>query len=243
MLKRPPFSHLGFSLVGALLLVPFFAMGQGCKAPAQPAPKSAPSSAKESAANTASGAKKTPGKKTVADILKTRKGTLKRMPRADQSGDVTKPIPAAAGGTAATASTSATPTPTTKPTAVAYDAEMVQFRAIQVALMAKELAPYWHADKSGRKPVRVAKSGPLASAALGPHPQLKLLGEPVVIVAPDDKVAPHVNIESVSVQKLPSNELLATVALSIPVEGVRAKGLVVGEGMRWRVQQMNVSEQ
>lgn len=179
----------------------------------------------------------------MAELLKTRKGVLKRMPRANQSGLELKPIPAAAGGTAATGTTSAKPTPTTKPTAVAYDGEEVRLRAIQVALMAKELAPYWHADKSGRKPVRVAKSGPLADTPLGPHSKLKLMGEPLVVVAPGAKAAAHVEIQSVQVQKLPSNELFASVALSIPVEGVVAKGIVVGEGVRWRVQQMNVSEQ
>ncbi len=240
-MTRFPLFAVSLSLATTLSL----GLNTGCKAPKAPAPKGK-AVADQASEGASSEQSKKRGSRTMEELMNKKGAVLKRMPKVGAAGNTasrTAPLSPAVGASAATASTSAPLTRTTKPTAVAYDEEKVRLRAIQVALLSKELAPYWHADKPGRKPVRIAQSGALQGAKLGPHPTLKVLGEPAVIVAPKDANKPHVVIDRVAIDKLPSNVLNATIALKIPVEGVAAKGLVVGEGIRWRVQGMQVTEQ
>jgi hypothetical protein len=96
---------------------------------------------------------------------------------------------------------------------------------LQTALDSDALAGYWHADKPGRKPLRI-----LRTHAVKGEPKLALLGAPVVYVdAGGAKEIPYLIVKKVELRGAD-----ASVEIEYPVEGIVAffELKMAGDG-RW----------
>ena len=214
----------------SLLFAALAVTATGCTAPTSPAP--AGSAAKSAATSSAATSRTAKGAAAKATVRKSETYSLQRRNRDGERIPLTS-----ASATAATAATAAAPEEK-RLIRVAFDQDKIKARAIQVALMARELAPYWHADVEGRVPVRILKNAQIPEAAT-----FQLLGQPAVVDTADKLTGPaHVVINSVALDASPNGVMRVDIAFELPAEWVRASGVLVGEAQRWRVESMQVVE-
>lgn len=99
------------------------------------------------------------------------------------------------------------------------------------------LAPFWHPDRPGRRPLPVLLSGPLAGIA---PPALTIFGEPVLWLSPEDPAARKLPVFEFT--RLDSTARRVRIEVRYAPEGVVGHVVFQRRGDRWLVAEKHVAE-
>lgn len=95
---------------------------------------------------------------------------------------------------------------------------------VQQLITAAELAPYWHADRPGRLPIRIVENPNSTD-----RPSFEMFGAPVQWIAPAAATAGTAYVE-VTFSLVDG---LLELSLRYPIEGVTARATFVPQGQGW----------